>query len=120
VAEIPSRVFNLFGTRKRNSAGLYVINLYDLGVPTAVVIDDYIPYTPIVSNTSYVSVNQGEKELWAILVEKAFAKLNGNYASIEGGNPVNSAYTFLGIGGEELLFSEVTVDQLWDKLVLAD
>lgn len=113
-------MFNLFGTRKRNSAGLYVINLYDLGVPTAVVIDDYIPYTPIASNTSYVSVNQGEKELWAILVEKAFAKLHGNYASIEGGYPGNSAYVFLGIDSEDITLSQITVDQLWDKLVLAD
>lgn len=53
LAEVPSRVYKLFGTRTRNSAGIYVINLYDLGVPTAVVIDDYIPTS--YSNGLYVN-----------------------------------------------------------------
>ena len=43
LAEKPERVWKLFGTKKMNSAGIYSINMYDLGVPVSVVIDDYIP-----------------------------------------------------------------------------
>jgi len=109
LAEIPSRVYNLFGTKKRNKAGIYVINLYDLGVPTAVVVDDYIP-TSWDDDGMYVHTNGTEKEIWTVLLEKAFAKLNGNYASIIAGDPSMSAYHFLGISGSYISSSETSAD----------
>ena len=96
-AEKPERIWNLFGTKKMNSAGIYSITLYDLGVPVSVVVDDYIPVS--YNDSKYVKADLDEKEIWPILMEKAFAKLNGNYASIVAGWPTDAGYHLTGLDG---------------------
>ena len=71
--------------------------MYDLGVPISIVIYDYLPIASSGVN-DYAQVDAA-KELWPVLLEKAFSKLNGNYWSIVGGFPMDSASTFLGTGG---------------------
>ena len=43
-AEYPSRVHDLFHNTEKSPSGLYGINMYSLGVPTTVWIDDYIAF----------------------------------------------------------------------------
>lgn len=43
VAEKPERVSKLFDTKTYNSAGIYSLRFYELGVPISIVIDDYLP-----------------------------------------------------------------------------
>lgn len=60
-----------------------------MGVPISIVIDDYLPTN---TGASAVAFYDLAKELWPVLVEKAFSKLNGNYYSIaNGGNPLDAA-----------------------------
>jgi hypothetical protein len=40
----PNLVKNLFLSPELNNSRIYGIQLYDLGVPTTVVIDDYLPF----------------------------------------------------------------------------
>jgi len=52
------------------------------------VVDDYVPMTKkTYSNTYYARFTQpGEDgDLWGSIMEKVWAKVNGNYQSIEGG-----------------------------------
>ena len=42
----PDTVYDLFGTKEVNKAGIYVVYLFVNGVRTPVVIDDYIPVWP--------------------------------------------------------------------------
>lgn len=86
IAEFPDRIFNMFDTKSYNSKGVYSIKMYDMGVPISVVIDDFLPIATSWGNNSYVSVNP-DKELWPILLEKAFSKLMGSYETIVGGWP---------------------------------
>jgi predicted O-methyltransferase YrrM len=60
--------------------------LYDLGVPISIVIDDYLPILNSTGGTDFAFIDSA-KELWPVLVEKAFSKLNGDYWSIVGGWP---------------------------------
>lgn len=46
------------------------------GKQTNITVDDYIPVTED-GRPAFCSTN--DEELWAILLEKAFAKLHGNY-----------------------------------------
>ena len=45
VAEVPGRMEKVFlnTDNKLNSAGIYGVNLYTLGVPHTVIVDDFIP-----------------------------------------------------------------------------
>lgn len=45
VAEHPERIYNMFDQKELNSAGVYSIKMYSLGVPVSVLVDDFIPET---------------------------------------------------------------------------
>lgn len=76
VAEDPNRIKKIFLTQTYNSAGIFAVTVYVRGKPTQVVIDDYLPF--VNSHLLFDSVQQGEG-IWAALLEKAWAKVNGNY-----------------------------------------
>ena len=62
-----------------NENGIYALNLFALGLPVTVTIDDYIP----VLNDKAVFVPPGpDQSLWGMLVEKATAKIHGGYEAI--------------------------------------
>eukprot|EP00933_Yihiella_yeosuensis_P064874 TRINITY_DN6841_c0_g1_i1.p1 TRINITY_DN6841_c0_g1~~TRINITY_DN6841_c0_g1_i1.p1 ORF type:complete len:491 (+),score=88.35 TRINITY_DN6841_c0_g1_i1:107-1579(+) len=48
-----------------------------------IVIDDYIPTYPGTTEPKFANIHDGE--VWAVLLEKAFAKMYGNYANLEAG-----------------------------------
>lgn len=56
------------------------------GVLREVVVDDYIPVTP--QNTPLFAKPAGGREVWVMILEKAWAKLNGSYAAIVGNNSI--------------------------------
>jgi hypothetical protein len=47
-----------------------------------VTIDDYLPFY---YSTPFFAKRSGDGDFWMALMEKTFAKLNGNYESIGGG-----------------------------------
>ena len=71
----------MFETKKANEAGIYLIYFYVNGIKTPVLVDDLIPCRG--TTPAFCSTNQ--PELWAILLEKAWAKLHSNYHDTEGG-----------------------------------
>ena len=54
--------------------------------------NDYIP----VLNGKAFSTTTNEAEIWAILLEKAWAKMHGSYQRIEGGLPSNALFALTG------------------------
>ena len=83
LAEDPARVEELFLTRDANQAGCYALGVYIMGQKTVVVLDEYIPMRPA---GGFCFVEPSGEEMWVVLLEKAWAKINGSYARIEGGN----------------------------------
>jgi len=55
-------------------------------------VDDWIPTL----DGQPLSTTTVENELWAILVEKAWAKLHGSYQRMEGGFPSNALFALTG------------------------
>jgi calpain-15 len=62
------------------------------GKKTAVQVDDWIPCY----NGKPLSTTTKTDEIWAILLEKAWAKLHGSYQRIEGGLPSNALFALTG------------------------
>lgn len=60
----------------KSEYGLYAVNFIWKGTPIEVVIDDLIPVDA--KDKPYFQQSK-EKELWAFLLEKAWAKLHGSY-----------------------------------------
>ena len=91
MAEVPGRLEKVFLNKenKLNDAGIYAVNLYTLGVPHTVIVDDYLARTAhktktgtLVNNFAYMGA---DKSMWAAILEKAYAKSAGNYLHTSGG-----------------------------------
>lgn len=83
IAENQNRIKKLFLTRERNNIGCYCVALCINGIWEDIVVDDFIPCKPKSNDIAFNhTVNN---ELWAILLEKAWAKAHGGYLNIDGG-----------------------------------
>ena len=83
VAQSPKLIERIILTKSYSRYGLYRVKLCRMGAWQVIALDDYFPCYPL--GEPIFSKNNG-KELWVILLEKAFAKLYGNYMSLEVGN----------------------------------
>ena len=91
LAEFPNRIEKLFlnNVNELSETGVYGVNIYTLGIPHTIVVDDYLP---LIKNnegrytTLYSEVGDDEdSSIWGAIMEKAFAKRYGNYEHIIGG-----------------------------------
>ena len=77
-----------------NYTGQIKLRIWQFGQWQEVVIDDKLPLT---KKKKYIYAHCAEvTEFWVALIEKAFAKLNGSSASIEGGMPIESMVDLTG------------------------
>ena len=80
----------MFLIPEKHSANLYPIRLYALGAPITVWVDDLLPLDEkaLENNneikTFYMRISE-DKAIWGPLLEKAYAKLIGNYQFLDGG-----------------------------------
>ena len=88
VAQRPGRLERVFLNTELSSNGIYGLQLYVLGVPTTVTIDDRMPLDA--SGRLVFGGISKDQALWGALVEKAFAKLHGTYENIISGDARHS------------------------------
>ena len=62
--------------------GLFAVQLYVKGKPEIITIDDYLPFY---GSSPYFVKKSNDGDFWMAFMEKAFAKLNGNYENIAAG-----------------------------------
>lgn len=97
-----------------NDAGCYVIKFYVNGVQTAVMVDDWIPCQygkPAFAKSST------EGELWVILLEKAWAKLQGSYMRTVSGTSDTACSHLLGIYAKYHFHKNSEMDDLWKMFI---
>eukprot|EP01022_Parablepharisma_sp_SALTPOND_P012581 TRINITY_DN161_c0_g2_i7.p1 TRINITY_DN161_c0_g2~~TRINITY_DN161_c0_g2_i7.p1 ORF type:complete len:542 (-),score=43.56 TRINITY_DN161_c0_g2_i7:1013-2638(-) len=120
LAEFPDRVKSIFVTREVNPSGCYALQVYISGYLRTMVVDDYIPCYPGTWKPAFTkSIGN---ELWVLLLEKAWAKVNDNYENIEEGDP-EEALTFLTGAPSITLYSQDDddgTDAIWQKILQAD
>ena len=85
IAEQEDRLKSIFKINEINSAGVYAAQLYLLGVPITVVIDDYLPLQKQSERqTMYAEIGE-DGAIWGTLFEKFYAKYFGNYEMVDAG-----------------------------------
>jgi calpain-15 len=82
LAERPKLVENLFITKNKNKEGVYRLKFCKGGEWMEVTVDDYFPCHTM-NGPLFSRANSNE--MWVLLIEKAYAKLHGNYWTLRGG-----------------------------------
>ena len=105
----------LFYFKERSEESCYGVYYKINGTWELVLIDDYFPcYGTRAKNLSFTSTN--DNELWVILLEKAWAKLNGSYAKAIGGEPhevfdvISNAYS------DKMKITGNNSEEIWKRL----
>jgi hypothetical protein len=93
LAENPERIRNIFKDNwERCGNGIYKVVACVEGVMTEVVIDDFVPVYAATNRPVFCKANG--REIWVMLLEKAWAKIKGSYGDISAGTPHEVLNTF--------------------------
>jgi len=111
IAEKPQNIKDLFEDDEANDAGCYMIYFYVNGYKTGVLVDDWIPCKW--GKPAFAKSNT-EGELWVILIEKAWAKLQGTYFRTAGGTSDDACNHLLGVSAKYMMHSNSTEEELWN------
>jgi calpain-15 len=101
LAERPALVKRLFITKEYNKEGIYRLKICKNGEWVTVTIDDYIP---CYYNAGPMFAHSNGDELWVLLLEKAYAKLHGNYIALKSGFSYHAMIDLTGCPTEHLRF----------------
>jgi hypothetical protein len=118
MCEFPGLVEDIFKTKESNDKGYYEVALFIDGVWNIVPIDDYFPV--LKGTTQFAFTRTHGKELWVIILEKAWAKVNGGYVNIVGGISSDPFTTLTSFPCDNVKHSNDTLDHLWENILSAE
>jgi len=119
IAEYPSRLVKTFLTKEANKYGAYAVQFYVQGIPVEVVVDDQIPCYDFDAKKPLFSKPKG-KELWTLIMEKAWAKLYGSYTVTEAGHSGLAIEYLLACPTKGYFTKDLSEDKIWEQLLHAD
>ncbi|XP_039624077.1 calpain-12 [Polypterus senegalus] len=91
-------------------AGIFRFRFWQYGKWMEVVIDDRLPTA---QKKLLFTRSKSRTEFWSALLEKAYSKLNGCYASLKAGSVSEALEDFTGGIGETVLVSSKSPEELW-------
>ena len=120
LAEHPSRVERLLISKEANEKGCYAVALNVCGDYRMVIVDDNFPLH--YSRHQMIFCHSASAELWAMLLEKAYAKVFGGYWNIgTGGFAEDALKDLTGAPSEyDQLADDTDTEELWNKLYFCD
>ena len=117
LCKFPQLIESLFYFKEKTKEHIYGIYFYINGHKKLVLIDDFLPYIGIGFKQFAMSKSE-ENEIWVALIEKAWAKINGNYIRIGCGGSPNEVFDVLTEAySEEVAVTKKVEETLWKKLV---
>lgn len=123
--ELIQRIFHP-DSRKYRKDGLYTMMLFSAKTPVIITVDDNFMCKSSAKTHAFVKLTTNEngvREIWPLLIEKAYAKLYGSYSAIEGGLVEKALESLTNGAPLRLDFRDKEVEQqyntgeLWSKMV---
>jgi len=99
IGEFPELVKNMFITDIKNDYKIHGVKFYVRGKPWAVTVDEKMLFMyPSSPTLKYARPNADSLDnLWAAIIEKAWAKVKGNYLVADGGLTANGIRALTGV-----------------------
>jgi hypothetical protein len=114
MTEFPQLICQIFKTLTVSSDGCYEIGMRINGDWQIVLLDDYFPCDK--NTRKPVFANPLNNELWVMLLEKAWAKINGGYLNIIGGWSTEVLSVLTPFAMEKIKHSSTDKDIIWEKI----
>ena len=111
----PNLIEKLFFFKEKSDEHCYGCYFRINGIWKLVLLDDFIPCYSSIYEKNFAFSHTNGNELWVILLEKAWAKLNGNYARIIGGDPHEIFEVLTNAYCEKFLFKNEGEEKIWIK-----
>ena len=108
ISRFPKIIPQLFKTKNFNIEGYYELYMYTNGEFKVVIIDDYFPIVKGTNSLRFAKPN--DNEIWLLLLEKAFAKVNGGYAALLSTNMSLVLQTFTGFPIERINIFDMDIE----------
>lgn len=130
LAEHPDRIWSLFNyEQKLNGNGYFKVNVYLNGILNVIIVDDYfvirkdkIEYfdgKPSISCLAFSGINQKTYNIWAIVLEKVWAKVNKSYENIISGN-CSEVFEFFTPAPVVSYVHSMNIENLYEKIYESD
>jgi hypothetical protein len=84
VGEWPSLVRSIFLTQNKNTAGIFAVRVFLRGKPYVISLDDNLMFSTS-GNPVYAKLSDDGTSTWGAIIEKAWAKVLGNYLKTNAG-----------------------------------
>lgn len=120
LTENPSFIESLFLTKDVNQNGFFEILMFIDKEWKIVFVDCYFPI--IKGTKTFIYSKPNKNELWLILLEKAWAKVNGSYENTIGGWPSDPFICFTGCSCEKIRVDSIrsNIEFFKEKLLFSD
>ena len=104
LAEWPNLIRKIFLTQTKNTAGIFGVTFFVRGKPHVISVDDNLYFwNTINTGTDYggggpyfAHLSKDNRTIWGAVLEKAAAKLKGNYYSMYGSSSKNGIKSLTG------------------------
>ncbi|KAJ3220166.1 Calpain-type cysteine protease dek1 [Dinochytrium kinnereticum] len=129
VAERGSLISKLLVTKEDASNSFYIVRLFIDGEWKLIRIDNYFAMHPkgfkrkrlsqTDSTESLAFCKSNRKQLWAPIIEKAYAKMHGSYRAISGGQIYEGLFDLTGFPTEAIVFGGLhfNSEMTWGRLL---
>ena len=117
MTEFPQRLLKVFTTKEVNKHGAYSVTFLISGIFVEILLDDYFP---CIEKSQLLYSRPKSNELWFLLLEKAFAKLYGNYSEVQHVCISEAMEMITGMPSSQHPLKEAEEEDLWKSMVEYD
>lgn len=115
LAAYPYLIAEKFRTKEYNEIGYYEMIFFIDGEWQIVFIDDYFPYNVQCDCVAFAQPNK-DNVIWPLLVEKGWAKINGGYTNIVGGDSCDPLFALSSFPTTRVETSKTDKKAIYDTL----
>lgn len=118
ISKFQNRVKKIFLSREKESKGCYCVGFYLNGMFQEIIIDDFFPVRPPKMKPAFNS--SPKKEIWVMMLEKAWAKYHGGYLNIDAGLVKEALHDLTGAPSETFFIKNQNLEENWHILYKAN
>ena len=121
-AENPNRIKNFFPSLQISPNGIFEARVYLHGEPVNIAVDDYFPCREKEDGSfvpAFTGINRSTNNIWPMILEKIWAKVNFTYENIIAGVP-SDAFEFLCPCPIDDYFHNITGEHIFESILEAD